>query len=302
MKIMSQRGSKTLSSNGVQEPFVCRFALARYCADASREEFVNIGVIVQQPERGTLLCRFLDKTAKVKSADPNLNANMLLNYVRSWAKAITENGLFPSEESQALLGGRSRQDPKLLDYLAENFNGQFTFALPRATLTYNVAAEVENLYRDFVEPRYVKSQMVAGITISPRQLRDRLVRCFDRRGLIAPDKLHTNFEVSGTEYPWTFDLGFINGCTEIIQSVALDDANPETNIRRALLVSAMIDDTRTVMGKDVQAFAVVKPGRARVGYDESRRLFDRHNVEVTSVDDMDNLLSTIAGRLGPARA
>ncbi len=121
----------------------CEFFLIRYVADAVRNEFVNIGVLLRdaggpEPGQGPML-RFTRDWARVRCVDPDADTAML--------EAL-------EGELRGRLGEVSQAGVKpVLELIEDSFSNTLQITGSKACLAESMIAEIESLMRVYVEPR-----------------------------------------------------------------------------------------------------------------------------------------------------
>ncbi len=120
----------------------CEFFLIRYVPEAVKGEFVNIGVLLRE-------------------ADAGAAARTQIRFTRDWGRvrcihADADTAMLESLEgelSNRLAQGVNPQDPKsVLEVLEDSFSNLLQVTEARGTLAENMAAEMDQLLRLYVEP------------------------------------------------------------------------------------------------------------------------------------------------------
>ncbi|MGC2619482.1 MAG: DUF3037 domain-containing protein [Acidobacteriaceae bacterium] len=136
-----------------RQPF--EFFLVRYVPDPVKDEFVNIGVLLRdaaQPDSAQV--RFTKDWGRVRCVDPDADVAML-------------------EAMEAEMQRRLVEDSApLMRTIEDSFSHQLQMTQPKACLAENMAAEMEELMRLYVEPRKEKArQALSGRQAIVRQMR-----------------------------------------------------------------------------------------------------------------------------------
>lgn len=136
-----------------RQPF--EFFLVRYVPDPVKDEFVNIGVLLRdaaQPEMAQV--RFTKDWGRVRCVDPDADVAML-------------------EAMEAEMQRRLVEDSApLMKTIEDSFSHQLQMTQPKACLAENMAAEMEELMRLYVEPRKEKARpALSGRQAIVRQMR-----------------------------------------------------------------------------------------------------------------------------------
>ena len=128
----------------MRERIPCEFFLIRYVPDVVKGEFVNIGVLLREAAGAEPLLhpgnvRFTRDWARVRCLDADADVALL-------------EGL-EGEIAARLRMGVSPRDPKgVLEVLEDSLSNSVQMTEPRATLAENLATEMEQLMRLYVEP------------------------------------------------------------------------------------------------------------------------------------------------------
>jgi len=125
--------------------FPCDFSLIRYVPDPVKNEFVNIGVLVR-PHAGdpaAAALRFTRDWSRVRCADPDADIEMLEAMETEMRRRLTET---------------SSDTKTLLAVIDDSFSHLLQLTEPKACLAENLAAEMDELMRLYVEPRHEKAR------------------------------------------------------------------------------------------------------------------------------------------------
>jgi hypothetical protein len=117
------------------ERLPCRFQLLRYVPDAVRNEYVHIGVVLREAERGAAEVRFTRDWRRVRCLDADADV------------AVLEG--MEAELKRRLGAGTDGKLEKILD---ESLSLNVQMTEPKAYLAENLAAGMEELMRLYVEP------------------------------------------------------------------------------------------------------------------------------------------------------
>ena len=136
----------------------CEFLLVRYVPDPVKNEFVNIGVMLREaarPESAQL--RFTRDWARVRCVDPDADIAML--------EAL-------ETEMRRRLAETAPDTPPLMKTIEDSFSHLLQISEAKACLAENVAAEMNELMRLYVEPNRPKArQALSGRTAILRSMR-----------------------------------------------------------------------------------------------------------------------------------
>ena len=136
----------------------CEFFLVRYVPDPVKNEFVNIGVMLREAARPEAAeVRFTKDWARVRCMDPDADVEMLEAMETEMRRRL------------------SQHDPDLkplMTVIDDSFSHLLQLTAPKACLAENVAAEMEQLMRLYVEPRKQKArQALSGRAVIARSMR-----------------------------------------------------------------------------------------------------------------------------------
>jgi len=128
------------------ERLQCDFSLIRYVPDPVKNEFVNIGVLLR-PHAGdpaaAAQVRFTRDWSRVRCADPDADIEMLEAMEAEMRRRLPETGT----------------DVKpLLDVIDDSFSHVLQLTGPKACLAEDLAAQMNELMRLYVEPRKEKAR------------------------------------------------------------------------------------------------------------------------------------------------
>ena len=136
----------------------CEFFLVRYVPDPVKNEFVNIGVVLREAaEGGAAAVRFTKDWGRVRCADPDADIAML--------EAL-------EAEMRQRLAEQDTSGKPLLSVIEDSFSHVIQMTEAKGCLAENVAAEMEQLMRLYVEPRKERArQALSGRQSIVRSMR-----------------------------------------------------------------------------------------------------------------------------------
>lgn len=143
----------------MSERQACEFFLVRYVPDPVKNEFVNIGVVLRavgaEADGGTAAVRFTRDWARVRCADPDADTAMLEALEAEMRQRLAEH-----------------EGKPLLEIMEDSFSNLVQMTEAKGCLAENVAAELEQLMRMYVEPRKERArQAVSGRQAIARRMR-----------------------------------------------------------------------------------------------------------------------------------
>jgi hypothetical protein len=252
------------------------YSVIRYIPSLLRGEAVNIGVALEEPGGG-LWVKFVGSLSRPRLLFPDADT-ATLSLLRKYFEHVQDS----PATSEPVFAYSNPGHVSLSQLAAETRNTMLQLSEPTVTISPVPDDELNDLFATFVAPREATaSRFFASVQMAPARLRLRLFRRLDRDGLIGPGRLQQQFRVSGTVFPWEFDLGRSNGSITLVQSIALTGPD-DIAVNRALLLAARVDDLRTAhteMGRVIAAADQIVNGSP------SLALLNHHGIEVSAVTD-----------------
>jgi hypothetical protein len=271
----------------VNKPLECQFRLVRYVPDPVKNEFVNIGVLLREAARPeTPVLRFTRDWARVRCVDPDADIAMLEAMEVEMRRRLAEP---PSEA------------PSLLHTIEDSFSHQLQMTDPKACLTENLTAEMEQLMRLYVEPRRQK----ARASVSGRQAIVRSMRMEFEHARVW-DLMRRRIDASAYTRPGDplkIDCGYRpNGQVRMFHAVSLSS---DAELAKVLAFSApaLRSGVARIENAELELTAIVEPlrnGQGEVTLDEDQQAQYRFGVEtmeaqqirVLTVHDLDRVAET----------
>ncbi len=242
--------------NGRKE---CEFFLIRYVADAVRNEYVNIGVLLREapgfegPTAAPVL-RLTRDWARVRCVDPEVDTEML--------EALE------AELRGRLGGGAADGDTRgVLEVMEDSFSNLLQVTEAKGCLAESLPAEVESLMRVYVEPRKLLG------SVKKRSGRAKIQAAmrgqFERAGVweLMRKKIAAS-SYTRTGDPLKIDCGYRpNGVIRMIHAVSLEG---ELELAKVLAFSmtGLREGVARVEGATLELTAVVEPVRELFGAED----------------------------------
>ena len=250
----------------------CRYIVVRFVPNVVRDEPLNIGVILQCPEKEFITAKFATKFTRVAKLYPDVDLNLL----RSFADDMTDRIEAFTHGKQLALGELPREEPvplsspAFLDFLFEEYGGRLQFTKPQPTLAEDLEAEISSLFGIFVElPSERERRKVKRAPVTHPMVRRRVREVFEEAKVM--DYLQRGVRVKGKRWEYDFDFAYVNRHKGLIQSVAFDLVSPEDKRDRAFSIGGMIDDV--IREREFEQFAFIlqppEPDRAE-GYEKAK--------------------------------
>lgn len=250
----------------------CRYVVVRFVPDVVRDEPLNMGVILQCPQRHFVEAKFTAKFTRIAKLYPDID----LNLIRSFAKYLAERIEDFTKGKQLALGEHPRKEPislaspEFLDFLFQEYGGAFQFTKPQPTLAEDLQSELSSLFNIFVEVSEERERLElkrAPVT-HPRVLK-RVRQIFEEAKVI--DYLQPKVRVTGKRWEYEFDFAYVNSHKGLIQSVAFDLATADKKISQAFWFGGAATDV--LHRGEYQNISLIihppDPERAE-GYEEAR--------------------------------
>lgn len=287
----------------MRERVPCEFFLLRYVPDVVKGEFVNIGVLLREAADG--------QTAPSAAASP---PRAEVRFTRDWTRvrcmdADADVSLLEALEQE--IAGRLRtsvsaRDPKtVLEVLEDSLSNSVQMTEAKGTLAENLATEMEQLMRMYVEPMKVAKTR----TRSARASIAGTVRTeFERAGVWALMRKR----IAAAAYtrpgdPLKIDCGYkvlsrVPSADQIVrmfQAVSLDS---DLESAKVLAYSApqLLEGVQRVEGARLELTAVVEPLRSvSDGHDEAGERYrfgvetmERQAIRVITLNDLARAAAT----------
>jgi hypothetical protein len=141
------------AGKGAMERLACEFFLIRYVPDVVKGEFTNIGVVLRKAAQGG---------GGAAEGNPH-GASAAVRFTRDWSRvrcmdAGADVELLESLEADIETRLRSNEGDRkpVMELLADTLSNSVQITPVRACLAENMAAEMEQLMRMYVEPLKVK--------------------------------------------------------------------------------------------------------------------------------------------------
>ena len=185
-----------------------RYRILRYVPDIVRDEWVNIGVLLEEVHGSRRVMRLIQneaELARVRRIHPNVDEELLRTL---------------PDEFDARLRGANAEVSLFLDKLEQNMSNLLQFGPQKGVFADNFDEELDRLYYVQVSPPLRK----AGKNLQSRRdiMRAKLNDVFRRHRIL--DKLVHNVPIEGFTHPgdpMKLDYGYQNGARGFIQTVSL---------------------------------------------------------------------------------
>jgi len=187
---------------------VFQYRILRYMPNSLRDEWVNIGVLLQETSGTRRAMRLIEdpaEFARVRRVHPEADENLL-------------RSLYP--EFDARLRASVADIERYLEKLDQSLSTTLQFSQAKGLLADNFDVELDRIYRQQVTP---PTRRATGLLQNTRDwMRDKLNDVFRRHRILG--KLEHRVRVEGFTQPgdpMRLDYGYQNGVRGFIQSVSL---------------------------------------------------------------------------------
>src|SRR5277367_2350618 len=191
--------SKKTELRTLEPKSTLRYRILRYTPDLVRDEWVNIGVLLEETRGSRHALRLIEEPreiARIRRLHPDADEDLL--------RALPV-------EFEARLRGPDREVSTYLEKLEQNLSNALQFSPQKALLAENFDDELDRLYRDHVAP---PSRRAEGILQSTRDwMREKLNDVFRRHRVLG--KLEQRVRIEGFTPPGDplrLDYGYQDGC------------------------------------------------------------------------------------------
>jgi len=260
----------------------CEFYLLRYTPNIVRGEFVNLGVLLHDPQSGRLLPpKLLENFRRVRRLHP-------------WADLDVLAALERQIEDEA-----PKQNGALRAYLErlQQYSNVLEFSEAKAVLTADPEAELERLYETYVaEPAY-PTRLGAAVERSRAWIRAQLNSALKKAGLWP--RLERGVRVEEYTHKgdrFRFDFGWrTNGNLGFLQALAL-----EREVDRAKVLAYTMERIATRLAAQklsASCTAVVEAPPENETAELSARILAEQRIAVVPVAALDDFAERLAGTL-----
>lgn len=258
-----------------------RYRVLRYTPNLLRDEWVNIGVLLDEPggaRRATRLIEEPSELARVRRLHPNADEDLL--------RALPA-------DFDARLRVPATEAGKYLEKLDQTLSNVLQFSPAKAVLAEDFDAELDRLFRDHVAP---PPSTRAGIVENTRAwIRARLNDVFRRHHILGKmDRSIRVDEFTQPGDPLRLDYGYrYNGTRGYLQAVAL---GRDPSQAKVLAYTAECIRSR-VPKSDFTAITEVEPARENPRHQFVVKLFEDQSISVVPLNRIEKWADEIRVRL-----
>ena len=258
----------------------CTFRILRYVPNLVRDEWMNIGVLLVDPE-GRLHARVLQEEAqyaRLRRLHPAVDVGVL--------RALEAD----LETKAAQPGG----GPAVMAALDDTLSNALQLGPQKAVLTANAGAELERLFHDQVEPTVYRAAEAGEREHNRASIRNRARQIFERAHVNG--RLHygvkvDEFTVAGD--PFRLDFGWENGKRGFLHSVALGRDPGQAKV--LAFTAAAIREK--IPNAEFAAITEAPPQKGNRRHEFAASLLESGGIEVLPLGGLDEYARTLRSRL-----
>jgi Protein of unknown function (DUF3037) len=281
---MSEKPGNGPSGNGPLESGepgeMLRYRILRYTPNLVRDEWVNIGVLLEETRGSRQAMRVIEEPrelARVRRLHPDADEDLL----RSLPAEFDARLRAPAQETAAYL-----------QKLEQNLSNVLQFGPLKAVLAESFDGELDRLYHDHVAP---PSRRAGGIVESTRDwMREKLNDVFRRHRILG--KLEHRVRVEGFTQPgdpMRLDYGYQNGVRGFIHSVSLRRDLPQV---KALAYTAECIHARDALA-EITAITEAEPDRENPRQLFVERLFTEKRIRIVPMNQVEGFAEELRLRI-----
>jgi len=256
------------------------YRILRYMPDSERDEWVNIGVLLQEVSGARRAMRLIEEPvefARVWRAHPGTDENLLRSLYT---------------EFDARLRASVADVEVYLQTLDQNLSSTLQFSQPKGLLADNFDAELDRIYRQQVTPPVRRA---GGLLQNTRDwMRDKLNDVFRRHRILG--KLEHRVRVEGFTQPgdpMRLDYGYQNGGCGIIQSVSLRRDLPQA---KALAYTAGCIHARDRLA-EITAITDTTPDAENPRHVFVEKLFAGEGIRIVAMSQVEGFAEELRQRI-----
>ncbi len=256
------------------------YRILRYLPNRARDEWVNIGVLLQEPSGARRAMRLMEEPvefARVRRMHPEADENLL--------RAL-------SAEFDAELRGPAAAVAFNLEKLDLSLSNVLQLSPPKGLLADNFDAELDRIYRQQVTP---PARRTGGLLQNTRDwMRDKLNDVFRRHRILG--KLEHRVRVEGFTQPgdpMRLDYGYQNGVRGFIQAVSLRRDLPQA---KALAYTAGCIHARDRLA-EITAVTDTAPDRENPRHMFVEKLFAGEGIRIVAMSQVEGFAEELRLRI-----
>jgi hypothetical protein len=230
-------------------PLPFQYSVVRYVPDVVRDEPINIGVIVRDPNLFTASAKFLPADSLSRKA-----GSIALQLALAFEDSLKASPIHPAGS------GADIHRPDWFDVARREFHGRLRLSEPAGILASDLENARDRVFVTFVAEAYKPSSGAARLpsaSLSPSRMKQKLWSAFDRVNLFESGRARKHYAARGRHATWEFDVGYKNGALSVINALSIATSNPRTNLDRALLFKGMVLEVQEEAKEAVHATAII---------------------------------------------
>ncbi len=259
---------------------VFEYRILRYMPNSLRDEWVNIGVLLQETSGARRAMRLIEEPAefaRVRRVHPEADEDLLRS--------------LPAE-FDARLRGPAAEVALYLQKLDQNLSNMLQLSPPKGLLADNFDVELDRIYRQQVTP---PARRAAGLLQNTRDwMRDKLNDVFRRHRILG--KLEHRVRVEGFTQPgdpMRLDYGYQNGVRGFIQSVSLRRDLPQA---KALAYTAGCIHARDRLA-EITAITDTAPDAENPRHVFVEKLFAGEGIRIVAMSQIEGFAKELRQRI-----
>jgi hypothetical protein len=257
-----------------------RYRILRYTPDLVRDEWVNIGVLLEEINGSRHTMRLIEEPrelARVRRLHPDADEELL--------RALPF-------EFDARMRGPESEVSNYLGKLEQNLSNVIQFSPQKALLAENFDQELDRLYRDHVAPPSRRPS--APVQNAHDEMLVKLNDVFRRHGILG--KLEQRVRIEGFTQPgdpMRMDYGYQNGVRGFIHAVSLRRDIPQAKV---LAYTAGCIHAHDALA-EIAAVTDFEPSRDNSRHQFVERIFAEQKIRIVPMNQVEGFAEELRLRL-----
>jgi hypothetical protein len=257
-----------------------RYRILRYLPNLVREEYVNIGVLLEEINTPRVVIRLVEEPhefARIRRFHPEVDEAVLRNL---------------AGDLESRLQGNTSNVSGRVEFLSESLSNAIQFSAAKPSLAGNIDEELDRLYGEHVAVPYRASVHIVEYTRD--WMRDKLKEVFRHHRLMEKLTQRANVETyTQPGDPFRLDYGYQNGIRGFIHVVSLGG---DTEHAKVLAYTAERIHARDARAK-ITAITEVAPTPTFSRHQFVERLFAEQNIEIVSMSRVEEFAEALSKSL-----